>query len=150
MASPKTKLKPEWEMFCQYFAVNYETFGNATQAYAKAYHIDLSNKGAYASCRTGGYRLLTNDDILVRVNQLLGELIMNDTTVDMELAFLIAQKHDYSAKIAAIKEYNNLKQRIIKRLELVDPRRDILDKYLGGDDAGQASQVESGSSKDPA
>lgn len=141
----KTKLKPEWELFCQFFAVNYETFGNATQSYAKAYHIDLNRKGANHSCRSNGYRLLTNDDILARINQLLSELVMNDTTVDMELAFLIAQKIDFGAKIAAIREYNNLKQRITRKIEISDPRKAILDKYLGGDndDARQTEETES-------
>lgn len=123
----KKPLKPEWELFCQYFVTSYETFGNATKSYAKAYNIDISNKSKYASCRTQGYRLLTNDDILARINQLLSELVMNNTTVDMELAFLITQKVDFASKIAAIREYNKLKQRITEKREIsINPIEEIL------------------------
>lgn len=114
----KTKLKPEWEMFCQYFVSSYETFGNATRSYAKAYNIDISDKRKYGTCRTNGYRLLTNADIIARVNELLNDLVMNDTTVDQQLAFLIMQNHDYSSKVAAIREYNKLKQRITEKKEI--------------------------------
>lgn len=141
----KKTLKPEWELFCQFFVSSYETFGNATKSYAKAYDIDISNKSKYASCRTQGYRLLTNDDIIVRINELLKDLIMNDTTVDMQLAFLIAQNMDFGAKMQAIKEYNQLQSRITKKLKVeVDDKRDeILDKYMGGTDAGKTSETQS-------
>lgn len=133
----KKPLKPEWELFCQYFVSSYETFGNATKSYAKAYNIDISNKSKYASCRTQGYRLLTNDDILKRINELLTELVMNDTTVDMQLAFLITQMGDYGAKIQAIKEYNKLKQRITDKVEV---KTDLIEKIL--EESGLRKEVE--------
>lgn len=137
MTSVKRALKPEWELFCQFFVSDYETFGNATMSYAKAYKIDTSNKSKYGSCRTQGYRLLTNVDILNRINELLTELVMNDTTVDMQLAFLITQMHDYGSKIQAIKEYNKLKQRITEKVEV---KTDIIERLL--EESGLRKDVE--------
>lgn len=133
----KNKMKPEWERFCQFFASDYETFGNATKSYAKAYNINLAEKGKYGTCRTNGARLLTNADILDRINQILAELVLNDTTVDMQLAFLITQMGDYSAKIQAIKEYNKLKQRITDKVEV---KTDLIEKIL--EDSGLRAEVE--------
>jgi hypothetical protein len=146
----KKKLKPEWELFCQYFVSSYETFGNATRSYAKAYNIDISDKSKYHSCRTQGYRLLAIESVLKRINELLTDLVMNDTTVDMQLAFLITQMTDYGAKVQAIREYNKLKQRIIDKHELkVDPIETILKKFgLRGEDVGQVEGVEESSSQD--
>lgn len=137
MKDIKKKLKPEWERFCQFFASDYETFGNATRSYAKAYNIDISSRSKYASCRTQGYRLLTNDDILKRINELLAELVMNDTTVDMQLSFLITQMGDYGAKIQAIKEYNKLKQRITDKIEV---KTDLVEKIL--EESGLRKEVD--------
>jgi hypothetical protein len=37
---------------------------------------------------------------------------LNDTVVDNELAFVIKQNADFGSKVAAIKEYNAIKQRV--------------------------------------
>lgn len=146
MNSIKKKLKPKWELFCQYYVGDYETFGNATQSYAKAYGKDLNNKAIYASCRTQGYRLLTNNDILDRINQLLVELVMNNTSVDAELGFLIMQRVDFGSKIQAIREYNKLKQRITDKLDVrVNAVDKILEKY-GLSNAREAEEAKSRSS----
>lgn len=137
MKDIKTKLKPEWELFCQYFASHYETFGNATRSYAKAYNIDITDSSKYATCRTNGYRLLTNADILDRINELLAELVLNDTVVDMQLGFLITQMGDYGAKIQAIKEYNKLKQRITEKIEV---KTDLIERILK--ESGLRDEVE--------
>lgn len=36
------------------------------------------------------------------------------------------------------------------KIEINDPRKEILNKYLGGDNAGQTTETKSGSSSDPA
>ena len=41
----KKKLTKKQELFCEMYATEREYFGNGTQAYAKAYNIDLSEKG---------------------------------------------------------------------------------------------------------
>ena len=110
-------LNPKRELFCKIFATEQEFFGNGTQSYIKAYNIDVSKKGAYAAARTSAYELLTNPDILKRIDELLETAVLNDQFVDKQIALLISQNAEYSAKIAAIKEYNALKQRIVKKID---------------------------------
>lgn len=50
-------------------------------------------------------------------------------------AFDMLAKHGYGERL---------------KLEIDDPRKDILNKYLGGDDAGQAQEAESRPSEDTA
>jgi len=107
---------PNHEMFCQLYASNKEFFGNGVASYVLAYNINLDKRGAYASARTGAYRLLTNDDILKRIDELL-DIYINDQVVDKELAFVIIQKAELSSKVSAIKEYNQVKGRIKQRME---------------------------------
>lgn len=143
MESVKTELNKKQKLFCEYFASDREFFGNGTQAYIEAYNIDVSKKGAYASARTNAWRLLTNADILAYINELLESAVLNDEFVDKQIAFLISQNADFGSKMAAIKEYNALKQRITKKLnvEVNDPRRDLLDKYMGDGDAGKTQET---------
>jgi len=105
------------EKFCNLYASNKEFFGNGVASYVEAYSINLQKRGAYASARTGAYRLLTNADILKRIDELM-EIYINDQVVDKELAFVIVQKAELSAKVAAIREYNQLRSRIKNKLEL--------------------------------
>lgn len=104
------------------FIVKYlteEFFGNGRDAYIDAYGMDKKRKGVYNTAAVGASRLLTNPIILARINYLLeNELGLNDAFVDRELAFLITQKADHKTKLGAIKEYNQLKGRIKRKLEL--------------------------------
>lgn len=143
MASTKTELNEKQKLFCEYFASDKEFFGNGTQAYIEAYNIDLTKKGAYAGARASAGRLLTNANILAEIDGILESAVLNDQFVDKQIAFLIAQNADFSSKISAIKEYNALKARITKKVavELNDPRKEILEKYLGGNDAGKTEEA---------
>lgn len=117
---PKKKdngLNPQQEKFCKLYATDKEFFGNGVQAYAEAYAIDLRVRGAYQSARADASRLLTNANILERINKLLDEGGLNDSFVDKQLLFVINQNADFSSKMAAIREYNKLKQRVTERLE---------------------------------
>lgn len=136
MKSEEKVLTAKQELFCELFASDKEFFGNGTQAYIEAYNVDLTKKGAYAGARASSSRMLTNANILRRIDELLESGVLNDQFVDKQIAFLIAQNAELSTKLGAIKEYNALKQRVTNKLkvELNDPRKEILDKYLGGDD----------------
>jgi len=112
------KLNPRQELFCKLYATDREYFGNGTQAYIEAYNIDIKQKGAYASARTGAWENLTKPDILERINELLELATLNDSVVDKQLAFLIEQNADFNAKMGAIREYNKLKKRIQEKLDL--------------------------------
>jgi len=61
---------------------------------------------------------LTNLNILDRINELLELGGLSNERVDKELLFLITQDAEFSAKLGAIKEYNQLKNRIQKKLEI--------------------------------
>lgn len=107
----------EQSEFCNLY-VTKEFFGNGTEAYIEAYSIDLTKKGAYESARSGASRLLTKDNILKRINELLDNEGLNNGFVDKQLLFILTQNADFGAKIQAIKEYNKLRQRITDKIEV--------------------------------
>jgi phage terminase small subunit len=113
----KPKLNNQQEKFCRLYTTAREFFGNGVQSYIEAYDVDLSKRGAYQSARTCAWRLLTNVDILERINKLL-DVVLNEAHVDKQLAFLITQNANFNAKIAAIKEYNALKKRVVTMHEV--------------------------------
>ena len=117
------------EKFCRYYAQGEGTFGNATLSYAAAYDIELGDlsivdkegrpvvekdfRGQYEVCATNGWRLLKNADVQARITVLLNALL-KDEIVDAELAKVIKQDGDLTPKVAAIKEFNKLRGRIIE------------------------------------
>lgn len=116
--STLNKLPPKQELFCNLYATEREFFGNGTESYIEAYNIDLNRKGAYAGARASASKLLTKSNILKRIDSLLEASVLNDQFVDKQIAFLIAQNAEFSTKLGAIKEYNALKNRITKKLDL--------------------------------
>jgi phage terminase small subunit len=145
MESDNPKLTEKQELFCRLFASDREFFGNGTQSYIEAYNIDVTKKGAYAGARANASQLLTKTNILEYIDSILETAVLNDEFVDKQIAFLISQNADFGSKMAAIKEYNALKQRVTKKLkvEIDDPRKEILDKYLGGEDARKIKEATS-------
>ena len=114
--------KTEWgltqwqEAFCYiYTTSDREVFGNWTYSYSLAMGIDLSDKKKYNICSVEASKLLRNPKIIGRINELLEEWWLNDQNVDKQLSFLVAQFDDKSSKLAAIKEYNRLKARVIEK-----------------------------------
>ena len=118
-------LTEQQELFCEFYATDTEFFGNGVKSYMKAYP-----DSDYASARTGAYRLLTNAYILARINELLEDMALNDAFVDKQIAMLITQNADWSAKMAAIKEYNALKSRITKKIEVSTPDEEALESVV--------------------
>lgn len=143
-ASPSpTKLKQE--LFCRYYTQNEELFGNATHSYAEAFgynldglshddavyenYIDEEGKEsrrcveassydrAYNVCSVTGNRLLRKAKVQARITVLLNELL-EDKIVDSQLAKVIMQNKELPAKIAGIREYNKLKQRIVDKADI--------------------------------
>jgi phage terminase small subunit len=106
-------LNPQQELFCHLFARDNSFIGNAARAYAEAYGL---SKKQYGSAIRSASRLLINVDIKKRVNELLDECLEN-RVVDRELAKAILQNENLHAKVAAIKEYNRLRDRAADRLE---------------------------------
>ena len=110
----KDTLTKKQERFCNLY-VSEEFFGNGTEAYTKAYDVDVSN--GTGSARSAASLLLTNIDICHRINELLDEAGLNDTFVDKQLLFMITQNADFGNKMAAVREYNKLKQRITDKID---------------------------------
>lgn len=129
------ELNAKRELFCELFASDREFFGNGTESYAEAYGYDLSNPAKYAAAAAGASRLLKNAKVLLRINEILEVKGLNDEFVDKQLAFVIVQNADFGSKIAAIREYNKLKGRIIeKSIKMNVP---IPQPLLGGDSRGK-------------
>lgn len=129
------------ELFCRYFTQNDELFNNATLSYAEAYGYkldELSREPVYGEpdeegnreivesseydkacnvCAVNGGRLLRNTQIQERITVLRNELLKDDI-VDSQLAKVIMQDHDASPKVAAIREYNKLRGRIIDQSQV--------------------------------
>jgi len=119
----KKKLNPNQKLFCELYAGGGEYFGNGVWSYILAYKIKLplisygqlneAQKKVYESAKVSAVQLLTNPTIKKRCNELLDSLI-KDEIVDRELARVILQNKELSAKVAAIREYNQVKGRIKK------------------------------------
>lgn len=112
------KLNPKQELFCQLYATEKEFFGNGVQAYIEVYEPNQSKPNWYKTACAGASQLLTNIKVCERINQLLEEGGLNDQFVDKQLAFLVTQHSDFKSKLGAIKEYNALKARVTKKLQL--------------------------------
>ncbi len=140
-------LVPKQELFCRYYTQNNELFGNGTLAYAEAYEFNLDelskekpvtetdDKGkpiewgdseftlAYNTCSVNASKLLRSTKIQDRMTVLLNEYMKNEV-VDAELVKVIIGGKD-SDKVAAIKEYNKLRQRIIDKTDITSKGEQI-------------------------
>ncbi len=105
-------LNPKQSRFCELYASDEEFFGNGTKSYMKAYNCK------YSTAQTMGAELLANPRICQYINSLIELAGFNDENVDKQLNMLINQHGDPRVKVAAIKEYNVLRQRITKKVEL--------------------------------
>ena len=113
----KDKLRPKQRHFAELYASDKEFFGNGTQAYIEAYSPNQAKPNWYKTARASAHQLLTNMNVLDYINELL-DLTLNDQHVDKQLAFLVTQDAELNVKLGAIKEYNALKVRITKKIEL--------------------------------
>ena len=122
----KPKLTPKQELFCKLYTTDREMFGNGTQAYIEAYNIDTNKKGSYEVARTGAYRLLSNDTVNTRINDLLESGGLNDEHVDKRLLFWINQGASPQTSLQAVREYNRLKERTKEPTARIDATINIL------------------------
>lgn len=132
----KQELNLQQEKFCQMYVKNDECFNNATKSYAEAYEYDLDSLSkddavkegnkiiekssydkAYNVCSVGGHALLRKPKIQERIIELFNE-VLTDEQVDAELAKVIRQGKELTPKINAIKVYNEVKGRVVKRQEI--------------------------------
>jgi hypothetical protein len=100
--------------FCDIYANDNELRGNGIQAYAKAFNMNLAKPGTYNAAKANASILLQKDNILKYINHIFESTGLNDAAVDGELLFAIRQNTDFGSKVAAIKVYNDLRNRIEK------------------------------------
>ncbi len=129
-AVSKPNLNPDQERFCQLYATDREFFGNGVESYLEAYEesIDRTKPNWYKTACASASRLLSNAKVYTRINEIMEECGLNDIAVDRQLSFMIAQQADFTNKMAAIKEYNKLKQRIVDRMDVRVEQRPFEDK----------------------
>lgn len=113
----KTLDNKKWEAFCKTYVSETEFFGNGTQSYIEVYKPRRFGNW-YRSSQTSASDLLSKPIIIDRINELLELQGLNDTAVDKQLSFVIAQYSDLTNKVSAIKEYNKLKQRITEKVDV--------------------------------
>ena len=99
--------------------VNPEQLANGTLSYAQAYNVDKKRKGWQNQCNVAASRLLRDAIVLKRIQYLIEHTLgFNPEDVDKELSFLIRQSADLKVKLGAIKEFNMLKGRITRKLDI--------------------------------
>ena len=101
--------------FCELFATSEDFFGNGVQSYIEAFNIP-SDK--YKSALVGAHRLLIKANILAYINDIMTEIGFNELHADKQLGFLMTQNAEMGVKLGAIREFNALKQRIVKKLHV--------------------------------
>lgn len=104
----KNKLTDKQKLFCEQYTSK-DTYMNWTRSYMEVYPR-VSEKTA----RTNASRMLTNANIMEYIESLLVEVWINESMLDFELKKLIVQDIDKSAKLQAIKHWNDLLTRIEK------------------------------------
>ena len=113
----ESKLTEKQIAFCKNF-VSEDFYGNGVKSYIDAYRVDITKTGQYDMAKAGAYENLTKPYILAYINSMIDASGLNDAHVDKQLVKLITQDADYTNKVAAIKEYNKLKQRIVDKSQI--------------------------------
>ncbi len=156
MAKKKIKVEvrlknPKWELFCQYYARNTSTFGNATKSYGLAFGYNLDSLStepvteeveyetgkfrtkkvddspydkSHKVCSVEGCRLLAKPSVNDRINKIL-YTSLTDELIDTERSFVIRQRENLAAKNSAMRDFDKVRGRIIDKFEInnvpIDP-----------------------------
>jgi len=135
-------LTEKQEAFCQHYAQLSDTYGNGTWSYALGYSkgLDTADKDneiwefpgqkdrgkliqpsdysrIYNTCSVEATKLLRIPKIIARIKELKATWIDDDKVVDSRMMDIIQNGKDTDA-LAAIKHRNELKQRVVKKLDL--------------------------------
>jgi len=109
MAEEKEKLNPKQELFCKmYTSLEREMFGNGVESYLEVYDVDRSKGNWYKTACSNASRLLSNDKVCERINDLLEEQGFNDENVLKQHLFLLNQHTDLKTKMKAIESFYKL------------------------------------------
>lgn len=126
-------LNPEQAMFCGVYTTPGETFCNGVKSYAVAYGYllplrddgDIDTKSPeYLACKANGGRMMFNEKVRIMIQTKLLEQF-NDKTVDARTSQILISGRD-SDSLQAIKMYNDLKQRITKKVDVTVTARPLM------------------------
>jgi hypothetical protein len=126
------QLTQQQELFCKLYTTKGTYFDNATLSYAEAYSYEIpkDEKGKniveskeYNICSANASRLISNDKIRDRIRDLFLELL-NEATMDARLSE-IATKGKDTDSIQAIKIFNDLRQRITRKVDITTGGRPL-------------------------
>jgi len=93
----RVELTARQKRFCVYYATDPECVGNATEAYMRVYGLPPESRRVASA---NASRLLTKANISTYANTLV-ERFLENINADREMAFVIAQRTDLRAKVAA-------------------------------------------------
>lgn len=123
-------LNEKQKLFCEYYAGSRETFGNATRSYILAY--GMAWKGTKKEklkvenvAAVNAHHLLRNPKLTQHIN-IIRQRFITDDMVDFEVAKVIMQDKELAPKVAGIKVYNDVRGRVVKKMN-VDIRHLVLD-----------------------
>lgn len=132
MLKRKNQFNPQQELFIKWYTTPGDTFCSGLHSYAMAYDYELprrndnsidTNSSEYNSCKANASRLLFNDAIRDAIrDELLQQF--NDKTADAKVAEIMQRGRDGDA-LQAVKIYNELKQRITKKVDVTTQGRPL-------------------------
>lgn len=102
--------------FCEIY-VTEDFFMHGQNSYGKAYGYKMKTPSERSVCRSGASQLLINPNILSYINDLLGDMELNEAGVDKQLNKVIQQDADLKAKMMGVSEFNKLRGRITDKVE---------------------------------
>lgn len=122
---------PQRKLFAKLYTTKGVTFCNATESYAAAYDYDIEprwneehqkfertreQEAHYLTCRVNGSRLRANAGVKTMIdNELMAQF--NDRNADVRLQEILIGGKDADS-LNAIKQYNELKGRIVKKMDV--------------------------------
>jgi hypothetical protein len=129
----KRPLTPEQEAFCLAYTTRGENAKNGTFSYAFAYNYDLPKRengeidttsGDYRTCQACASKLLLSPNISARIKEIYLEKFNDISNADARIQEIIEGGKDTDA-IQAVKVYNDLKQRITKKIDITTGGRPL-------------------------
>ena len=127
-----TILTPEQEQFVINYTTKGDFYSNGVLSYANAYGYALnyredgkpdSKDNDYSTCNACASRLLQKDNIKARIQEIYLSM-WNENAVDARVSEIL-HKGQEANSIQAVKIFNDLKQRITKKIDLTSGGRPL-------------------------
>lgn len=125
-------LNPEQEIFCMAWTSQGDTFHNNTKSYAEAYGYNLplredggvdTTSAEYLACKANGGRMMFNPSVRTMIQELFLKQF-NEKVADARTSEIMIHGKDADS-LQAIKIYNDLKQRVTKKIDVTVAARPL-------------------------